>query len=238
MNNIFDKLSSSNGATYFVLWIRADRKVGPTRRTNRTSVRVWAHFRPNFEPDLVDSGRRARTPSLGPPVGGSLVVLHPYRQPSPRLHPVIIAAAQFWCLGHQRLLPYLPNCRHLPTPPATSSPGHRSFPDPNPTSPVSFVVNMLQRSPAFARLAVSFVVNVLQRSPVFARLAEGNSPAINVNINDHNYIKGYYLADGIYPQWTTIVKKISNLVGEKRKRFAHKRVLERMSNMPLVFCTI
>lgn len=91
MNNIFDKLSSSNGATYFVLWVRADKKVGPTRRTDRTSVRVWAHFRPNFEPDLVDSGRRARTPSLGPPVGGSLVVLHPYRQlaiasPPPRHH--------------------------------------------------------------------------------------------------------------------------------------------------------
>ncbi|XP_074353233.1 uncharacterized protein LOC141692331 [Apium graveolens] len=57
----------------------------------------------------------------------------------------------------------------------------------------------------------------MERSPVFDDVLEGRAPEVNYTISGNTYNMGYYLTDGIYPEWATFVKMIPRPQSEKRK---------------------
>ena len=62
----------------------------------------------------------------------------------------------------------------------------------------------------FGMLGSNNDINVLDASNMFANLREGYGPSTNYTIMGNHYDMGYYLADGIYPNWATIVQSISH----------------------------
>ncbi|XP_008244217.1 PREDICTED: uncharacterized protein LOC103342371 [Prunus mume] len=58
-------------------------------------------------------------------------------------------------------------------------------------------------------------LNVLGQSPVFNDILRGECPNITYQVNNTVYQNGYYLADGIYPRWTTFVKSIPHPRSQK-----------------------
>jgi Plant transposon protein len=58
-------------------------------------------------------------------------------------------------------------------------------------------------------------INVLDQSPIFHEALEGRTPKLNYTINGHNYNLGYYLINGIYPNYATFVKSIPLTQGAK-----------------------
>ncbi|XP_020262325.1 putative nuclease HARBI1 [Asparagus officinalis] len=63
-------------------------------------------------------------------------------------------------------------------------------------------------------------INVLQSSNLFDNLSQGIAPPAHYTIQGKNYDVGYYLADGIYPKWPTLVQTISNSDDKKKQYFA------------------
>ena len=63
-------------------------------------------------------------------------------------------------------------------------------------------------------------LNVLGQSPVFNDVLRGEAPNITYEINNTIYQTGYYLADGIYPRWTTFVKTIPHPRSHKQNFLA------------------
>ncbi|GJV11864.1 ALP1-like protein isoform X1 [Tanacetum coccineum] len=67
-------------------------------------------------------------------------------------------------------------------------------------------------------------LNVLYGSPLFDDVLSDTAPEAPFVVNGRTYKKGYYLADGIYPTWSSFVKTFSIARDEKTLRF--KRVQE------------
>ncbi|GKA94610.1 ALP1-like protein [Tanacetum coccineum] len=54
-------------------------------------------------------------------------------------------------------------------------------------------------------------INVLDNSPLFDDLLDDLAPVVSYVVNGVEYRNGYYLADGIYPEWASFVKIIHGL---------------------------
>jgi hypothetical protein len=66
-------------------------------------------------------------------------------------------------------------------------------------------------------------INVLDQSDLFVKYLRGEDPKVHCSINGREYNMGYYLADGIYPEWPVLVKSIRKPQLDKHKLFAQKQ---------------
>nr|XP_043612088.1 uncharacterized protein LOC122583779 [Erigeron canadensis] len=62
-------------------------------------------------------------------------------------------------------------------------------------------------------------INVLNKSDLFDQLLQDRAPAVNFTVNSQQFTKGYYLADGIYPEWATLVKSFKCPMDPKTSKF-------------------
>ncbi|XP_076913450.1 uncharacterized protein LOC143572081 [Bidens hawaiensis] len=70
-------------------------------------------------------------------------------------------------------------------------------------------------------------INVLEQSPVFDDWINETAPDSSFELRGTLYKRGYYLADGIYPDYSTIVKSLSQPIGVKRQTYKKAHDAER-----------
>ncbi|XP_066159807.1 uncharacterized protein [Oryza sativa Japonica Group] len=63
-------------------------------------------------------------------------------------------------------------------------------------------------------------INVLNQSPLFLDTVRGEASRVHYYVNGEEYNHGYYLADGIYPEWAVFQKTIPLPQTEKHKLYA------------------
>ena len=63
-------------------------------------------------------------------------------------------------------------------------------------------------------------INVLYQSTLFTEVVQGKAPEVQFMVNGNEYNLGYYLADGIYPEWAAFVKTIPLPQSKEHKLFA------------------
>lgn len=59
-------------------------------------------------------------------------------------------------------------------------------------------------------------INVLNHSGLFDKVTNGIASEISYQVNNNTYNFGYYLADGIYPSYATLIKSINPGTDEKK----------------------
>nr|XP_043632987.1 uncharacterized protein LOC122604154 [Erigeron canadensis] len=62
-------------------------------------------------------------------------------------------------------------------------------------------------------------INVLNESDLFDDLLQDRAPKVEFSVNGHRFGKGYYLTDGIYPEWATLVKSFKCPMDPKTTKF-------------------
>ena len=79
-------------------------------------------------------------------------------------------------------------------------------------------------------------LNILDHSQFFQDLLNGSTPIITFIINNKEYTMGYYLVNGIYPEWHFLSRQYWNhREGSYNCMQSIKKGITKMFNMQLVF---